>query len=355
MRVASRKGRRLISVPSGSPRNRKPRRMPDRNMPDSDRRLFIQLCVSAVLVALAVIVGVTGGGIRDGFVTMIERSADLSQVNEALSDFSVKVPVLSSLFEEGITPVFKGLLGGADEPEDEGETEDAVGDGDGYTTYVIAPEQDYPASVEPEEGEFVSGFDEEVFDSLPDVTEGEGGGLVTSAASTTSHGQPLSAAFMTLVSEDPMPEETEDGREVPENSTLKKIPLSVPLVCPLNGEVTSGFGARGDDVESEFHHGLDIAAAKGSAITAVAAGKVIEVDKNGVYGNFLVIEHEGGLTSKYAHCAKVTVSAGDRVKAGEKVATVGSTGLSTGYHLHLELKQDGIFVNPALYFTVEAQ
>ncbi len=349
MRVASRKGRRIASVTGGAKR-RKPRRMPDKNMPDSDRRLFTQLCVSAVLVAVAVIIGVTGGGIRDGFVTMIERSADLSQVNEALGDFSVKVPVLSALFDEGITPVFKGLLGGSEEPEDEGET--ASTGGDGYNTYVIAPEQDYPASAAPEE-EFVSGFDEEVFDSLPDVTEGEGGGLMTSAASTSAHGDALSAAFMTLVSEDPMPEETEDGREVPENSTLKKLPIAVSLISPLNGEVTSGFGSRGDDVESEFHHGIDIAAARGTAIKAVAAGKVIEVDANDVYGNFLVIEHEGGLTSKYAHCAKVSVDVDDRVKAGQKVASVGSTGLSTGNHLHLELRQDGIFINPALYFTVE--
>lgn len=353
MRVASRKGHRVAPT-SGSQRGRKPRRMPDKNIPDSDRRLFIQLCVSAVLVALAVIIGVTGGKVKDGFVAMIERSADLSQVNEVLSDFSDKVPVISSLFEEGITPVFKGLLGGPDEPKEEEEAAVPEG-GDGYTTYVTKPEQDYPASAAPEEGEFVSGFDEEVFDSLPDVTEGEGGGLVTSAASTTPHGDPLSSAFMTLVNEDPMPEETEDGREVPENSTLKKIPISVNLISPLDGEITSGFGSRGDDVESEFHHGVDIAAAKGTAIKAVAAGKVIEVDKNGVYGNYLVIEHEGGLTSKYAHCTKVTVSVDDRVKAGQKVATVGSTGLSTGSHLHLELRQDGIFVNPTLYFTVESK
>ena len=111
MRVASRKGRRIASVTGGAKR-RKPRRMPDKNMPDSDRRLFTQLCVSAVLVAVAVIIGVTGGGIRDGFVTMIERSADLSQVNEALGDFSVKVPVLSALFDEGITPVFQGAFRG---------------------------------------------------------------------------------------------------------------------------------------------------------------------------------------------------------------------------------------------------
>ena len=176
---------------------------------------------------------------------------------------------------------------------------------------------------------------------------------MTSAASTSAHGDALSAAFMTLVSEDPMPEETEDGREVPENSTLKKLPIAVSLISPLNGEVTSGFGSRGDDVESEFHHGIDIAAARGTAIKAVAAGKVIEVDANDVYGNFLVIEHEGGLTSKYAHCAKVSVDVDDRVKAGQKVASVGSTGLSTGNHLHLELRQDGIFINPALYFTVE--
>ena len=113
----------------------------------------------------------------------------------------------------------------------------------------------------------------------------------------------------------------------------------------LSGRISSDFGYRGDN-NSEFHHGVDIAAKSGTAINAIADGTVVEVNNNSVYGDYIVLQHQDGYTSKYAHCSKIYKSVGDSVKLGDKIAAVGSTGRSSGPHLHLEIKQYGIIQNP---------
>ena len=118
--------------------------------------------------------------------------------------------------------------------------------------------------------------------------------------------------------------------------------------APLQGIITSAFASgRGDS----RHHGLDIAADTGSAILAGHDGTVIEAGwKNSVYGYAVVIDHGNGWQTLYAHCSKVLVSAGQSVQQGQKIALVGSTGNSTGPHLHLEISKDGVYLNPRVYF-----
>ena len=113
----------------------------------------------------------------------------------------------------------------------------------------------------------------------------------------------------------------------------------------LKGRISSDFGYRGDN-DSEFHHGVDIAAKTGTAINAIATGTVVEVSNNSIYGNYIVLQHQDGYTSKYAHCSKIYKNVGDNVNMGDKIAAVGSTGRSSGPHLHLEIKQYGIIQNP---------
>ena len=88
-------------------------------------------------------------------------------------------------------------------------------------------------------------------------------------------------------------------------------------------------------------------------VISCAEGTVIEADGSGAFyggwGNYVMIEHENGLVTIYAHCSNVYVTAGDKVKAGDKIASVGSTGMSTGPHLHLEVIKEGIKVDPELY------
>ena len=106
-------------------------------------------------------------------------------------------------------------------------------------------------------------------------------------------------------------------------------------------------------INGKLHSGIDIPAEQGAVILAAADGTVTEVGFDQERGNYLVLDHGGGLTTMYAHCRNVEVKEGDTVKAGEMVAAVGSTGMSTGPHLHFEVRQDGEAQNPVVYFDSE--
>lgn len=99
------------------------------------------------------------------------------------------------------------------------------------------------------------------------------------------------------------------------------------------------------------HTGVDIQAAKGTTIVAANSGTVIVAGKSSSYGNYVVIDHGGGRATLYAHMSKITTSAGKSVERGQKIGEVGSTGLSTGNHLHFECINDGVKVDPLPYLT----
>lgn len=103
-------------------------------------------------------------------------------------------------------------------------------------------------------------------------------------------------------------------------------------------------------INGKLHSGIDIPADQGAVILAAADGTVTEVGFDRERGNYLVLDHGDGLTTMYAHCRNVDVKEGDAVKAGEMVAAVGSAGMSTGPHLHFEVRQDGEAQNPVAYF-----
>ena len=118
-----------------------------------------------------------------------------------------------------------------------------------------------------------------------------------------------------------------------------------------NAVVTSSFGGRTDPVTGESdagHHGIDLAAAKGSEIHAFAGGVVSDAGQNSVYGNYVTVDH-GDISTFYGHMSEISVSAGDSVKAGDTIGIIGSTGKSTGVHLHFEVRKDGERVDPAPY------
>ena len=117
---------------------------------------------------------------------------------------------------------------------------------------------------------------------------------------------------------------------------------------PITGRITSRFGAY-ENVRSGAHTGLDIAAPKGTPIFATAGGTVIHASPMGSYGNLVIISHDNGVETYYAHCSKIQVSVGQKVSAGEQIALVGSTGNSTGDHLHLEIRVNGKPINPQKY------
>lgn len=119
------------------------------------------------------------------------------------------------------------------------------------------------------------------------------------------------------------------------------------------GTVSSTFGSRVSPITGNkgFHYGLDIAATEGTSIGAFADGEVRETGQQKSYGRYVIIDHEGGFATLYAHCSSVTAQPGEKVSAGQEVAKVGATGAATGNHLHLEIWKDGNALNPADYVT----
>jgi murein DD-endopeptidase MepM/ murein hydrolase activator NlpD len=124
----------------------------------------------------------------------------------------------------------------------------------------------------------------------------------------------------------------------------------ISWIWPVKGEISSEYGFRNGD----FHHGLDIAAPRGSSIRTVQSGVVVKTGRNGVYGLFVIVEHEGGVQTLYAHNSKILVETGDTVKKGEKISLSGNTGNSTGPHLHFEIRVDGKTINPKNYLPARA-
>ena len=126
-----------------------------------------------------------------------------------------------------------------------------------------------------------------------------------------------------------------------------------PFDFPWLGRVSSPYGYRIHPITGvkNLHRGVDIAVAEGTVIKAVQDGRVASAGENGDYGLCVVIRDNKGYLSRYAHCSSLNVHAGQKVKRGDVIAAVGSTGSSTGPHLHLEVMLDGEYLNP--YFFVE--
>lgn len=125
-------------------------------------------------------------------------------------------------------------------------------------------------------------------------------------------------------------------------------PVTTPTGWPTDGFISSGYGLRWNG--AEFHQGIDIAAEMGTPIVATADGVVTIAGWNaGGYGNMVDIDHGSGVSTRYGHASAVVVTAGQRVRRGQIIAYVGSTGHSTGPHLHYEVRLSGQPVNPTSY------
>jgi murein DD-endopeptidase MepM/ murein hydrolase activator NlpD len=123
--------------------------------------------------------------------------------------------------------------------------------------------------------------------------------------------------------------------------------------CPSSSKISSYYGNRLHPILKKYkmHTGIDIAANQGASIIAANSGTVIMAGWQNGYGNTVVIDHGGGITTLYAHCSKLLVSVGKKVKAGDTIAKVGSTGMSTGPHLHFEVRKNGATTDPIKYVT----
>jgi murein DD-endopeptidase MepM/ murein hydrolase activator NlpD len=131
-----------------------------------------------------------------------------------------------------------------------------------------------------------------------------------------------------------------------QSSGLK--PFSGKFSKPVKGSITSGFGMRHHPIlkRRRMHNGVDFGAPRGTPITAAADGVVIAATYSSGYGNMVILDHGGKISTLYGHCSKLLVSEGQKVRRGQRIALVGSTGLATGPHLHWEVRVNGKPVNP---------
>ncbi len=127
---------------------------------------------------------------------------------------------------------------------------------------------------------------------------------------------------------------------------------SIPRGLPVNGYITDGFGMRRNPFNGEgreVHEGLDIAVDFGTPVTTTADGLVIYAAPHAGYGNLVIVYHSNGITSRYGHLSRISVEAGQRVRRGDQVGNVGSTGRSTGPHVHYEIRENDQSVDPLRY------
>lgn len=130
---------------------------------------------------------------------------------------------------------------------------------------------------------------------------------------------------------------------------VKRYNDKIPTLLPCAGRYTSKFGKRSNPFSrggTEFHSGVDIANSYGTKIVATAEGVVIVAEYSGGYGNLVAINHQNGYISYYGHNSKLLVKAGDYVKRGEVLSLMGSTGRSTGNHVHFEIRKNNTPVDP---------
>lgn len=129
--------------------------------------------------------------------------------------------------------------------------------------------------------------------------------------------------------------------------------ISFMWPCPSSSRITSGFGDRESPTEgaSSFHKGIDIGAVTGADILAAADGEVVISTYSYSAGNYIMIDHGGGVSTVYMHCSQLLVSKGEKVKQGQLIAKVGSTWYSTGSHLHFGIRSGGTYVNPRDYVS----
>lgn len=136
-----------------------------------------------------------------------------------------------------------------------------------------------------------------------------------------------------------------------ESAKKKLIPTMLPVI---GGAYNSNFGWRIDPFTGQhsYHDGIDFAGSLGTPILAAAGGIVVYAEYHAAYGNMVEVDHGNDLVTRYAHASKLNVKVGDMVLRGAKIAEMGSTGRSTGTHLHFEVRQRGVSVNPAQFLQL---
>ena len=186
-------------------------------------------------------------------------------------------------------------------------------------------------------------------------------GDVTSAEEVTNPKNVVTPTAMNVTQTvfSPLAVDSSYGDSVDDSSALPKtesllLSTGMPksnineMAIPVSGRITSPFGYRIHPIHGTrlFHQGVDIGADEGDPIVAALPGRVQESNYNDSYGNYVILDHGGGLKTVYAHCQQRLIETGQRVNKGETIALVGTTGVSTGPHLHFEVRRGEYRIDP---------
>lgn len=214
------------------------------------------------------------------------------------------------------------------------------------------------AEARPQGGGFDGGFAGDTFkqmldEAIADKMAGAGG-----IGMSQMFAQQLDRGSETAPAADPMPAIGSPAAGLPGASGLPAapdLPSGAPhFVLPVAGRASSGYGMRTDPVHGGMvnHPGFDLAAPVGTEVGAAAAGTVTHAGPAGTYGNLVTVRHANGFETRYAHLSAVDVHVGDVVTPGQDVGKVGTTGYSTGPHLHFEVREDGQAIDPAPFLSL---
>jgi murein DD-endopeptidase MepM/ murein hydrolase activator NlpD len=200
-------------------------------------------------------------------------------------------------------------------------------------------------------------------DKLPALVKARAmGGSITPAAASAKQDSPYARTLSALSNPDDtfgllrsLLEGLESRLQSVRTNVEKRNALAnaTPSIWPAHGWLSSGMGPRIDPVSggTDYHNGLDIAGDKGQPVYVTAAGVVTEAGYQGAYGNLIVVDHGFGLQTKYGHLSGFNVQKGAHVKRGELIGRLGSTGRTTGNHLHYEVMANGRLLNPLQLLT----
>jgi murein DD-endopeptidase MepM/ murein hydrolase activator NlpD len=319
----------------------------------SKTKLYISATLFLLLTMLKFAFPSLAVDIRDAVIPALTKDADYKS---AMSDIGKSLSA-----SDGILDTLEGMIRQDGDTLEAGENLISSPVRDNYMPMTIGElHSDFTAPArQAGDTQSADGEEAEVSEDAPETTSvPESAPPETQAPEATQAPEPTQAAE----ADNGVPDVVEaflasqakfEGYALPTNVSADMPALPFEYASPVSGMLSSGFGYRLHPIDNEikFHYGTDIAAVVGTDIMSFADGTVANAGENDGYGKYLIISHDGGYVTLYAHCSNITAYIGQSVTKGQVIAEVGETGDVTGPHLHFELMHDYIYMNPEYYIN----
>ena len=299
----------------------------DKLDPPSRSALPAQMLVCAIAVGAAFILRAVGGPVYDDmrqeYTDAMSHSISFNQAIDELDALAVEHPFLS-----GIVGPIKSVQSFFQFSKDDASTSSSSPESSGSSSSAPAESSQSSDSTSSQSSSQAPAESPTSADGTSQLTGAGGEDL------------PVSSALSAQAS----------AKAAPEGASFAPYFLTGPFYSPLaSGIITSDFGYRNHPKSGQagFHKGLDIAADEGTPIACVMPGTISQMGEDETAGKFVLVDHPGGVQTFYGHCSEFVAQDGASVRAGETLALVGSTGDSTGPHVHLEIRINGVAHDPA--------